>query len=159
VTKASSHRQMIVSMTQEEYVRQVQANQGIIQKICRIYCQTQPDREDLFQEIIVQLWKNLQKFRGESKFTTWMYRVALNTAISDFRKKKSALPVSSVSDALLEIKSEPTEENREEQLNILNVAISRLPEFDRAIVMLYLEDKTYEEMEDILGINTNNLKV
>jgi hypothetical protein len=65
VIKLPSRRQIIVFMTQEEFVRQVQTNQGIIQKICRLYGQTQPDREDLFQEIVVQLWKALPKFRGE----------------------------------------------------------------------------------------------
>ena len=144
-------------MTQEEFVRQVQTNQGIIQKICRLYGQTQPDREDLFQEVVVQLWKALPKFRGESKFSTWMYRVALNTAISDFRKRKRSLPVSETE--ALEIKSELNDGNKEEKLNSLYAAISRLPEIDKAIVMLYLEDRSYEEMEEILGINTNNLRV
>ena len=144
-------------MTQEEFVRQVQTNQGIIQKICRLYGQTQPDREDLFQEVVVQLWKALPKFRGESKFSTWMYRVALNTAISDFRKRKRSLPVSETEG--LEIKSELSDGNKEEKLDSLYAAISRLPEIDKAIVMLYLEDRSYEEMEDILGINTNNLRV
>lgn len=146
-------------MTQEEFVRQVQTNQGIVQKICRLYCQTQPDREDLFQEIVVQLWKDVPKFQGQAKFTTWMYRVALNTAISDFRKKKRTLPVSDAEVALLDEKSEPAEVNKEEQLNTLYAAISHLPEIDKAIVMLYLEDKSYEEMEDILGITSNNLRV
>lgn len=146
-------------MTQEEFVRQVQTNQGIVQKICRLYCQTQPDREDLFQEIVVQLWKDVPKFQGQAKFTTWMYRVALNTAISDFRKKKRTLPVSDAEIALLDEKSEPAEVNKEEQLNTLYAAISHLPEIDKAIVMLYLEDKSYEEMEDILGITSSNLRV
>ena len=146
-------------MTQEEFVRQVQANEGIIHKICRLYSETQPDREDLFQEIVVQLWKALPSFRGESKFSTWMYRVALNTAISDLRKKKKSLPVSGTEVASLEIKSELSESNEEEKLNSLYAAISRLPEIDKAIVMLYLEDRSYEEMEDILGINSNNLRV
>ena len=144
-------------MTQEEFVRQVQTNQGIIQKICRLYGQTQPDREDLFQEVVVQLWKALPKFRGESKFSTWMYRVALNTAISDFRKRKRSLPVSETE--AVEITSELNEDHKEEKLNSLYAAISRLPEIDKAIVMLYLEDRSYEEMEEILGINTNNLRV
>lgn len=146
-------------MTQEEFVRQVQTNQGIIHKICRLYGQTQPDREDLFQEIVVQLWKSVPKFRGESKFSTWIYRVALNTAISDFRKKKRRLPVSETEVASLEIKSELSEINEQEKLNSLYAAISRLPEIDKAVVMLYLEDRSYEEMEDILGISTNNLRV
>lgn len=146
-------------MTQEEFVRQVQANQGILQKICRLYGQTQPDREDLFQEIVVQLWRALPKFEGQSKFSTWLYRVALNTAISDFRKKRRTLPVSETVVESLEIKSELGEVDKEENLNTLYVAISRLPEVDKAIVMLYLEDKSYEEMEDILGISANNLRV
>jgi RNA polymerase sigma-70 factor (ECF subfamily) len=146
-------------MTQEEFVRQVQANQGIIQKICSLYGQTRLDREDLFQEIVVQLWKAVPKFQEQSKFSTWLYRVALNTAISDFRKKKRSLPVSETELASLEIKSEISEVNREERLNTMYVAISRLPEIDKAMVMLYLEDKSYEEMEDILGIGANNLRV
>ena len=146
-------------MTQEEFVRQVQANEGIIQKICRLYGHTQPDREDLFQEIVVQLWKAVPTFRGQSKFSTWMYRVSLNTAISDFRKKKRTLPVSETEIDSVEIKSELSDVNEEEKLNTLYTAIGRLPEIDKAIVILYLEDKSYEEMEDILGINTNNLRV
>ena len=146
-------------MTQEEFVRQVQANQGIIQKICSLYGQTRLDREDLFQEIVVQLWKAVPKFQEQSKFSTWLYRVALNTAISDFRKKRRRLHVSETEVASLEIKSEISEVNREERLNTMYVAISRLPEIDKAMVMLYLEDKSYEEMEDILGIGANNLRV
>jgi RNA polymerase sigma-70 factor (ECF subfamily) len=159
VTKSYSRRQIIISMTQEEFVRQVQANQGILQKICRLYGQTQPDREDLFQEIVVQLWKALPKFQGQSKFSTWLYRVALNTAISDLRKKKRSLPVSETEVASLELKSEVIEVNKEERLSTMYVAISGLPEIDKAIVMLYLEDKNYEEMEDILGISAGNLRV
>ena len=146
-------------MIQEDFVRQVQANGGIIQKICRLYGETRPDREDLFQEIVVQLWKALPTFRGQSKFSTWMYRVALNTAISDFRKKKRKLPLSESEIDSLEIKSESGDGSEEEKLNRLYDAISRLQEIDKAIVMLYLEDRSYEEMEEILGINTNNLRV
>src|SRR6478609_3565366 len=149
---------MIISMTQEEFVRQVQANQGILQKICRLYGQTQPDREDLFQEIVVQLWKALPKFQGQSRFSTWLYRVALNTAISDFRKKRRALPVIQTEVASLEIESELID-GKDERLKTLYAAISRLQEIDKAIVMLYLEDKSYDEMEDIVGISASTLRV
>src|SRR5262245_21812150 len=101
-------------MTQEEFVRQVQANQGIIQKICGLYGQTRLDREDLFQEIVVQLWKAVSKFQEQSKFSTWLYRVALNTAISDFRKKRRAVPVLKTEVATLEVKSELIEDDKEE---------------------------------------------
>jgi len=146
-------------MTQEEFVRQVQANQGILRKICRLYGQTQPDREDLFQEIVVQLWKALPRFQGQSKFSTWLYRVALNTAISDFSKRRRRLPASETEIATLEIKSELSEINKEEQLSTMYVAISRLPEIDKAMVMLYLENKSYDEMEDIVGISASTLRV
>ena len=147
-------------MTQEEFVRQVEANEGIIQKICRLYGHTRPDREDLFQEIIVQLWKSVPKFQGQSKFSTWVYRVALNTAISDFRKKKRSVPVSSTEGSSIEIGQEPGNDiEKHDQADALYAAIRLLPEIDKAIVMLYLEDKSYEEMEDILGINNNNLRV
>jgi len=145
-------------MTQEEFVRQVQANQGIIQKICGLYGQTQPDREDLFQEIIVQLWKAVPKFQEQSRFSTWLYRVALNTAISDFRKKRRALPVIQTEVASLEIESELID-GKDERLKTLYAAISRLQEIDKAIVMLYLEDKSYDEMEDIVGISASTLRV
>ena len=145
-------------MTQEEFVRQVQANQGIIQKICGLYGQTQPDREDLFQEIIVQLWKAVPKFQEQSRFSTWLYRVALNTAISDFRKKRRALPVIQTEVASLEIGSELIDD-KDERLKTLYAAISQLQEIDKAIVMLYLEDKSYDEMEDIVGISASTLRV
>ena len=145
-------------MTQEEFVRQVQANQGIIQKICRLYGQTQPDGEDLFQEIIVQLWKAVPKFQEQSRFSTWLYRVALNTAISDFRKKRRALPVIQTEVASLEIESELIDD-KDERLKTLYAAISQLQEIDKAVVMLYLEDKSYDEMEDIVGISASTLRV
>ena len=150
-------------MTQEEFVRQVEANEGIIQKICRLYGHTKPDRDDLFQEIVVQLWRSVPKFRGQSKFSTWVYRVALNTAISDFRRKRRRPALSEAGLDCLEISSVPgdtiSDADKEEQLNALYAAIRHLTEIDKAIVMLYLENKSYEEMEDILGINSNSLRV
>ena len=146
-------------MTEEEFVRQVQANQGIIQKICSLYAQTLADKEDLFQEIVVQLWRAIPKFQEKSKFSTWLYRVALNTAISDLRKRSRTLPVIETEVASLEAKFELTDVDKEEKLQTLYTAIARLQEIDKAIVMLYLEDKSYDEMEDILGVNASNLRV
>ena len=146
-------------MQQEEFVKQIQVNQGIILKICRLYGDTVQDREDLFQEIVIQLWKALPKFHGRSKFSTWMYRVALNTAISDFRKKKRNPPVSAIEISSFEINRQENEINKEEQIKNLYDAIGQISEIEKAIVMLYLEDRSYDEMEEILGINTNNLRV
>lgn len=146
-------------MQREEFVKQIQMNQGIILKICRLYGDTVQDREDLFQEIVIQLWKALPKFHERSKFSTWMYRVSLNTAISALRKKKRMLPVSAIEISTLELSKQENEINKEERVKDLYDAIDQLLEIEKAIVMLYLEDKSYDEMEEILGINTNNLRV
>ena len=131
----------------------------MLHKVCRLYCYDEHDRQDLFQEIIVQLWRSYPAFRGESKFSTWLYRIALNTAISDLRRQKrrtSPLDPDQIPTHFQDIRY-GTEE--EEQLQQLYAAIERLTEIEKALVMLYLEDKSYDEMEEILGINQNNLRV
>jgi len=118
-----------------------------------------PDREDLFQEIVVQLWKAYPKFRGDAKFSTWLYRIALNTAISGLRKQKNHITTLEPDKMPVNIQEETYNIQREEQLQQMYTAIRQLSEVERALVMLYLEDKPYDEMEDILGINQNNLRV
>ena len=137
----------------------VQEHRLLLYKVCRVYCFTEVDRQDLFQEIVIQLWKSYPGFRGDSKFSTWLYRIALNTAISDLRKHKRRPSTTSTDDippALPEM-TWPGEE--EQQLQQLYAAINRLSDVEKALVMLYLEDKSYEEMEEIMGINQNNLRV
>lgn len=131
----------------------------MLYKVCRLYCFSEDDRQDLFQEIVIQLWRSYPSFRGESKFSTWLYRIALNTAISNLRKQRrrpSPLNMNEMPASLQDM-SFPGEE--EEQLQQLYAAIDRLSEIEKALVMLYLDDRTYEEMEEILGINQNNLRV
>ena len=128
-------------------------------KVCNLYCEHAFERQDLFQEIVIQLWKAYPGFRGESKFSTWLYRIALNTAISDLRRKKKhivSIEPESLPDGIEDIESY---KEKEEKLIHLYKAINQLTEIEKAIVMLYLEDKSYDEMEDILGINQNNLRV
>jgi len=140
-------------------VKLVQEHRLLLYKVCRVYCFTEVDRQDLFQEIVIQLWKSYPAFRGDSKFSTWLYRIALNTAISDLRKHKRRPSITSTDDippALPEM-TWPGEE--EQQLQQLYAAINRLSDVEKALVMLYLEDKSYEEMEEIMGINQNNLRV
>jgi RNA polymerase sigma-70 factor (ECF subfamily) len=146
--------------TQEiTFLQLVKEHQKMIHKICHLYGHTPHEREDLFQEIVVQSWKGYTRFRGDAKFSTWLYRVALNTAISSLRKKEKniayvdpfVLPVTSPE--IVDINSE------QEQLQQMYEAIRKLCEIDRAIVMLYLEDTSYEEMEEILGITQNHLRV
>ena len=131
----------------------------MLHKVCRLYCFTEHDRQDLFQEIIVQLWRSYPRFRGEAKFSTWLYRIALNTAISNLRKTKGR--IASVDPANLPVGIQDIQygKEKEEQLQQLYAAIGQLTEVEKALVMLYLEDRSYEEMEEILGIPQNNLRV
>lgn len=140
-------------------MRLVQEHRPMLNKVCNIYCHTSFDRQDLFQEIVIQLWKSYPKFRGDSKFSTWLYRIALNTAISDLRRQKRTTQLAEPSESLNEIPDVQTYSQQEEQLEQLHGAIAQLTDIEKAVVMLYLENKSYDEMEDILGINQNNLRV
>ncbi len=146
-------------MTQADFVQLIRDNNGLILKVCNLYAAAVPDRQDLYQEIVVQLWRAIPKFRNESKLTTWMYRVALNTAISDYRKQQRTITTTELGFFTKEIADHDEYPDKEERLKSLYAAISNLSEIEKAIVMLYLDDKPYEEMEDILGINQNNLRV
>jgi RNA polymerase sigma-70 factor (ECF subfamily) len=146
-------------MTQPEFVQLIRDNNGLILKVCNLYAATPQDRQDLYQEIVIQLWRSVAKFRNESKLTTWMYRVALNTAISDYRKQQRKISTTDLSLMATDFADQAEYGDKEARLQSLYSAINHLPEIEKAIVMLYLDDKSYEEMEDILGINQNNLRV
>lgn len=145
--------------TQQEFVERIHQHRPVLHKLCNLYCDSTQDREDLFQEILVQLWKSYPKFRGESKFSTWMYRIALNTAISDLRRHKKRIPRVDPETQTLSIHDPQPGPEQEDQLRQLYAAINQLTEIERALVMLYLEDKTYQEMEEILGMSENSLRV
>ncbi|NII24387.1 RNA polymerase sigma factor [Pseudoflavitalea sp. X16] len=144
---------------QNEFIVLVNQHRGMLYKVCNLYCSSEYDKQDLFQEIVIQLWKAYPRFRGDSKFGTWLYRIALNTAISDLRKQKKHIQSVEPDQLPTEIQDIQYNKDKEEKLQQLYRAIHQLPEIERGIVMLYLEDKSYEEMEDILGINQNNLRV
>jgi RNA polymerase sigma-70 factor (ECF subfamily) len=146
------------TIDQQEFLQLINTHQALLHKVCRVYCDDAIDRQDLFQEIVIQSWKAYPNFRREAKFSTWLYRIALNTAISDLRKKDRRVRLSFPENAP-EITADYSGDEKDEQLKSLYAAISLLGEIEKAIVMLYLEDKSYEEMEDILGINQNNLRV
>lgn len=141
----------------DSFIQLMNENSALIHKVCHLYGETPMDKQDLFQEIIIQLWKAFPKFRSEAKFSTWLYRVALNTAISGYRKNKRSIDTV---DALpVDVMDNPYDFEKEEKLAQLYWSISKLSETERAIVMLYLDDNSYEEMESILGIRQNNLRV
>ena len=137
----------------------VSEHRGMLHNVCRLYCQTAPDRQDLFQEIVFQLWRSYPSFRGEAKISTWLYRIALNTAISGLRKKRGLITTVDPERLPTELQDIQYSTEKEEQLRLLYAAITQLSEVERALTMLYLEDKSYQEMEEILGISQNNLRV
>lgn len=138
------------------FIQTINQNQGILHKVCRIYCRNQEDHNDLFQEIVLQLWKAFPTFRSESKITTWMYRIALNTAISGLRKKKITVTELEKISFQIEDRNEAT---IDEDLKQLYKAIEHLSDIEKSIVLLYLEDKPYEEIGEITGITANYVAV
>jgi len=141
----------------QEFLSLIDENQGIIHKISRMYCDSDLDREDLFQEILIQLWKSYTNFKGESKFSTWMYRVALNTAITFFRKQKRSQNVDSLDKVCHSLAADHKEEN--DRVSLLYRAIATLNESDKALIMLHLDDYNYDEIADIVGISKTNVGV
>ena len=144
--------------SEKQFEKHISANEMLIHKVCRVYAYTEADRKDLFQDIVTELWKAYPKFKGEAKFSTWLYRVAINTAVTGLRKQKDY--ITSYEPATLPHQVSDTESGKEEeQFQQLYVAIEQLNQVEKAIIMLYLEDKPYDEMEDILGISQGNLRV
>ena len=143
----------------EDFLRNITENQGIIHKVTRIYCDNEDDRKDLFQEILIQLWKSYDKFREQSKFSTWMYRVAINTAITNFKKEAKSRKKSEIGKDLYLLADEPYDEEKEEHLKLLYEAINQLTGIEKSITLLYLEDKPYEEISEITGISQNYVRV
>ncbi|WP_276484331.1 RNA polymerase sigma factor [Paraflavitalea pollutisoli] len=141
-------------MTDAQFVALIDEHQAIIHKISRLYRDSREDREDLFQEIVLQLWRSIGSFRGEAKFSTWMYRVALTTAISSLRKKKPQL----VYPAELPDRKEPVADGHEQQEQLMR-ALRQLSDAEKALITLYLEDISYAEMAAITGISENYVGV
>jgi len=144
---------------EHQFVTNLEKHQNIAHKICRIYTNDQDSHNDLFQEITIQLWKAYPKFRGEAKFSTWMYRVALNTAITLYRKKKRSIPTQDFDTVDFKIKAEEYDDETEQQLKVMYAAIQELNDIEKALVFLYLEDKNYRDISETLGITEVNARV
>ena len=144
---------------EHEFVNLLEDNQNILHKICKLYTGDLASHQDLFQEMVIQLWKSYPKFRGESKFSTWAYRVALNTAISLYRGKKTKIETVDWDQALTNIRYEEYNSEIEDQLKMLYDAVRQLNDIDKALVYMYLEDKDYAEISETLGISEVNARV
>ena len=138
------------------FTQLIEANKGIIHKICMMYTSTQADKEDLYQEICLQLWRSLRTYRSESKFSTWLYRVALNTAISSVRKDRRRIETVELNQ---EVHFVARDSEQEGKTRLLFKAVSRLNKVDRAIILLWLEEKEYSEISEIMGISHSAVSV
>ncbi len=144
---------------EKQFESAIRENELLIYKVCRVYAYTDEDREDLYQDIVIQLWKSYHRFKGQSKLSTWIYRVALNTAITSLRKQKKVITANAPAVVAANIADDNFNATEEEKLQQLYTAIEQLGKVEKAIVMLYMEDKSYEEMEDILGMTQVNIRV
>jgi RNA polymerase sigma factor (sigma-70 family) len=144
---------------EKQFEKLISDHKSLLYKICRVYAYTDADRQDLFQEIVIQLWKAYPNFKGNAQFSTWLYRVAINTAITGLRKKKHEITSYESVSRIEHISDDNSAVATEDQLQQLYKAIEQLSDVEKAIVMLYMEDRPYTEMEDILGISQGNLRV
>lgn len=144
---------------EQHFVVLLEKHQNIIHKVCRLYTYNYDAHNDLFQEITIQLWRAYPKFRGDSKFSTWMYRVGLNTAITLYRKSKRGIKTQDFSDIQFKISAEEYDDTEEQQLKLLYNAVRQLNDIEKALVFLYLENKNYREISETMGISEVNARV
>jgi RNA polymerase sigma-70 factor (ECF subfamily) len=147
--------------TQKEYtafVDLIYEHQGILHRICSIYEPLPEDREDLYQEILMQSWRSFASFNGQAKFSTWLYRVALNTALSRRRKAPGRREVASETGTSVDIAIDERSDS-DSDVELLYQCIQELSTLNRAIVLLYLEQRTYEEIAEITGLSRANISV
>jgi len=158
-TNQAANTKTLTKELERSFVNLLEENQNIVHKICRLYTNDSDAHNDLFQEITIQLWRAFPKFRGDSKFSTWMYRVALNTAITLYRKSKRKVKTQDFEGVSFKISSEEYDSTIEDQLKLMYDAVKTLGDIDKALVFLYLENKNYKEISSTLGITEVNARV
>nr|WP_321222558.1 RNA polymerase sigma factor [uncultured Psychroserpens sp.] len=147
-----------MKITEQQFLEKINQHKGILYKVSRMYFDKLEDQQDLFQEIIFQLWKSLNSFKGDSEFTSWMYRVALNTAIVFFKKEKRK------PDKYASIKIEPTacegyNNEKDQQLAHFYKAVKQLNKIEKALILQYIEGFTGKEIAINLGLTEANVRV
>ncbi|WP_436414832.1 RNA polymerase sigma factor [Petrimonas sp.] len=142
--------------TEKEFINLIEQHSRLIYKICYMYASDSDELNDLYQEILINLWRSHGSFKGEAKYSTWIYRIGLNTCVSYIRQKSrrpSLVPLT------VDLESIAEDENNVEQLRELYRLINQLSKIEKAIALLYLEEKTYDEIGEIVGITRGNVAV
>ncbi|GAB5473521.1 MAG: sigma-70 family RNA polymerase sigma factor [Maribacter sp.] len=143
-------------LKEEEFVRVIKRNEGVIFKITTMYSDNRADQQDLYQDVVYQLWKSFDSFRAESKMSTWMYRIALNTALTKLRKTKRMGHSVSIDQVIMR-QTENYDSEFEEKLKVLYAHIKELNALEKGVVLLLLEGKKYEEISEITGLSPGNV--
>lgn len=144
--------------TEQEFLSIIEKHKGLLHKVSRMYMDEPEDREDLFQEIVLQLWKSYGSFRGESQVSTWMYRVAVNTALTFFKKEKKK-PDNARMHPEMDIKDDDDISHKETQLDYFYKAVQQLNQVEKALIFLFLEGQSHKEIGSNLGITEVNARV
>ena len=140
----------------DAFVALIKEHQGLIYKVTKVHTNSKEDAEDLYQDIVYQLWKSLGTFRNESKISTWIYRIALNASITHLRKEKRKGSQLAVTEELLN--KEDTKDNlQEERFETMYAYLKKLNEVEKGIIFLYLEGKSYDEIAAITGFTASNV--
>jgi RNA polymerase sigma-70 factor (ECF subfamily) len=142
---------------EKDFLDMIAAHERVIYKVCYFCAKNHDELDDLFQEIVLNLWKSFPNFRGESKITTWIYRIATNTCINSQRYAHDRLKMVPLTTD--EVRNLTTDDDREGLFQELHEHIDQLSEKERALILLWLEDMSYQAMADILGTTTNNIGV
>jgi RNA polymerase sigma factor (sigma-70 family) len=144
---------------EQAFIEIINGNRGTIYKVCNLYCDEGENRKDLVQEIILQLWKSFPSFRKEANVNTWVYRVALNTAISNFRRESKRPANASITEETFQLPDIQYSTEEKEKFDLLRQAIEQLTAVEKAVIMLYLDEKSYDEIAEIMGITNSNVGV
>lgn len=136
-----------------DFVRIVAENHGIIRSLCKAYYAGYEDQKDVFQDIVLQLWKSFEFFRGESKISTWIYKVSLNTILAKVRKEKHKITTESIGSATLSF----SQAKADDDMELLNQVLQYLKGVDKAIVILYLEGYKNKEISQMLNLTATNV--
>ncbi|MDE7166302.1 MAG: RNA polymerase sigma factor [Bacteroidaceae bacterium] len=144
-----------MEITEQEFAKMMNTHKSTIYMVCYMFSNDEDEVADLFQEVMIRVWRGLPSFNGSSDMKTWIYRIALNTSISMGRKKKRRHETK----LAMDINLFADKDKETEQVNILHKRISRLLPLDRAIVLLWLENISYEEIGAIIGISAKNVSV